>query len=77
MSKKCFVTHNQFFGTKLRGKHRELEHKKAIRNVLLLKQILTNEKHDERKLYTIITEFIPSFDEKVETIDYEPSREVS
>ena len=41
-----------------------------------LKQFLTKEKHDKWKLYTILTKFIPFFDEKVETIDYEPSREV-
>ena len=34
----------RFFGTKLRGKHGELEDKKAIRDVLLLKKFLTNEK---------------------------------
>ena len=38
---------------------------------------LTNEEHDARKLYTILTEFIPFFDEKMEMIDYGPSREVS
>lgn len=42
----------------------------------MLKQVLTNEKRDERKMYTILTEFIP-FDENMETIDYEQSREVS
>ena len=55
-------------GTKawLREKHGELEHKKAIRDVLLLKQFLKNEKHDERMLYTILKEFIPFFEEKME-----------
>ena len=76
MSKKT-LCYPRFFGTKLRGKHGELEHKKAIRGVSSLKQFLMNEKHDDRRLYTILTEFIPFFDEKMETIDYEPSREVS
>ena len=48
------------------------DHKNAIRDVLLSKQFFRNKKHDERKLY-ILTEFIPFFDEKMETIDYEPS----
>ena len=58
MSEKRFVTHDSGFGTKLREKHEELEHNK-IRDVELLRQFLTNEKRDERKLYTILTESIP------------------
>ena len=44
MSGKRFVTHDSF-GTKLRGKHGELEHKKAIRDVLLLTETI----FDKRK----------------------------
>ena len=48
-SERKTLCYRRFFGTKLREKHGELQHKKAIRDVLLLKQFLTNEKHDKRK----------------------------
>ena len=63
----------RFFDTKLHEKHGELENKKMRfgmsyrwNNFWQIKK-----KHDEQKLYTILTEFIPFFDEKMETINYE------
>ena len=62
----------QFFGTRLRGKHVEQEHGKSKSGcrIVVIKQFLTNEKHDEEKLYTILpeelvkylAEFIPFLD---------------
>ena len=76
MSEKDFVTHDSLVQNYVENME-NYNTKKAIRDVLLLKQVLTNEKHDKRKLYTVLTEFIPFYDEKIETIDYGPSREVS
>ena len=50
---------------------------KSDSGCLVVETNFNNEKHDERKLYAILIEFISFFDEKMKTIDYKPSREVS
>ena len=69
------LCYTRFFGTKLRGKHGEVEHKKSDSGCLIVETIF--DKPKTRRAKAVHHTHIPFFDEKMETIDYELSREVS